>query len=79
MFNLPVNGWDLALLAIASYVAIVALARMMLAERNRLAKELDQQIEIERARVAAEKRKADKEARLREMQEQHDRQRRKAG
>ena len=54
------NTWDLVLLAIAGYVAVIALVRMMLAERNRLAQDLDQQIESERARLTAEKRRAKK-------------------
>ncbi len=73
------NTWDLVLLAIAGYVAIIALVRLMLAERNRLAQELDQQIEVERARLAAEKRKAEKERRKRELEEQQGGPRRRAG
>lgn len=72
------NTWDLVLLAIAAYVAVMSLVRLMLAERDRLARELDQQVEAERARIAAEKRKAEKEARQKALQEEYDRQRRKA-
>lgn len=74
------NTWDLVLLAIAGYVAVIALVRLMLSERNRLARELDQQVEAERARQAAEKRQAEKERRKRELEEQYaNQQRRRAG
>ncbi len=72
------NTFDLVLLAIAAYVAVIALVRMMLAERNRLGDELDRQIAAERARQAAEKRKAEKERRQREIEAEYERQRRRA-
>jgi hypothetical protein len=52
---------ELILLAIAGYIAAVALVRLMLGERNRLAGELDQQIAAERQKIAAEKKKAEKD------------------
>ena len=42
------DSWDIALLVIAGYVAVVALVRLMIRERNRLAHELLQQAEQER-------------------------------
>jgi hypothetical protein len=72
------NGWDVALLAIAGYFAVIALVQLMLGERHRLAKELDAQIAAEQARLAAEKRKAEKERRRQEMAEEFQRQKRKA-
>jgi flagellar biosynthesis/type III secretory pathway M-ring protein FliF/YscJ len=42
------DSWDIALLVIAAYVAVVALVRLMIRERNRLAHELLQQAEQER-------------------------------
>ena len=72
------NTWDLVLLVIASYVAVISLVRLMLAERGRLAAELDQQIEAERARLAAEKRKEERDRRQREREEEYEKQRRKA-
>ena len=42
------DSLDIALLVIAGYVAVVALVRLMIRERNRLANELLQQAEQER-------------------------------
>jgi hypothetical protein len=51
------EGWEIALLAVSGYVAVMALVRLMLARRDRLLKELREQAENE-ARIKA------KEARL---------------
>lgn len=72
------NTWDLLLLAVAAYIAVLALVRMMLAERNRLAADLDQQVKAEQARLAAEQRKAEKERRKKELEEEYERVRRKS-
>jgi hypothetical protein len=44
------DGWDVALLAVAGYVAVSALVRLMLARRDRLLAEF-------RAQMAEEKRR----------------------
>lgn len=49
------DGWDVALLAGASYVAVTVLVRFMLAERNKLLADFQKQIEAEQARQRAEK------------------------
>lgn len=72
------SAWDWALLAVAGYLAVLALVRLMLAERNRLGQELDAQITAEQHRLAVEKLKAEKERRQREMQEDYDKQRKRA-
>jgi hypothetical protein len=42
------DGWDLALLAIAGYVAIVALVRLMIRRRDQLVGELVEEAEKKR-------------------------------
>lgn len=49
------DGWDVALLAAASYAAVTVLVRFMLAERNKLLADFQKQIEAEQARQRAEK------------------------
>ena len=49
------DGWDVALLAGASYVAVTVLVRFMLAERNKLLADFQKQIEAAQARQRAEK------------------------
>lgn len=49
------DGWDVALLAGAGYVAVTVLIRFMLAERNKLLADFQKQIEAEQARQRAEK------------------------
>jgi hypothetical protein len=49
------DGWDVALLAGASYVAVTILVRFMLAERNKLLADFQKQIEAEQVRQRAEK------------------------
>jgi hypothetical protein len=77
MGYLPATTWELALLALAVYVAVVSLVRLMLAERDRLGRELGQQISAEQARLAAEKRKAERDRRRKEIEEEYERLRRK--
>lgn len=60
------DGWDIAVLVFAGYLAVVALVRLMLAERERVIERLRGKAEAERARQAeaaelkaeAERRKA---------------------
>ncbi|HUY88778.1 MAG TPA: hypothetical protein VMV10_08600 [Pirellulales bacterium] len=49
------DGWDVALLAGASYVAVTVLVRFMLAERNKLLADFQKQIEAAQAQQRAEK------------------------
>ncbi|HTU25600.1 MAG TPA: hypothetical protein VMF30_09395 [Pirellulales bacterium] len=43
------NAWDVALFAIAGYIAIVSLVRLMLARRNSLARQLQDDLERRRS------------------------------
>jgi hypothetical protein len=43
------DGWDIALLAAAAYVAVTALVRLMARRRNQLIEQLRQQAEDEPA------------------------------
>ncbi len=52
MFNL--DRWDVALLAIAGYVAVVTLTRMMARHRDRLVADLERRAVAERRRQKAE-------------------------
>jgi hypothetical protein len=54
VFNL--DRWDVALLAIAGYVAVVTLTRMMAQHRNRLVADLERQATAEQRRQKAEAR-----------------------
>ena len=56
--------WDLGLLAVAAYLAIIWLVRLMLRERDRLAGELEQQLAAEERRLAVEKKKAERKQRV---------------
>ncbi len=42
------NGWDLALLAVAGYVAAMGLVRMMIRRRDQMLDEFHQRMEAER-------------------------------
>ncbi len=46
-----VNAWDLALFAVAGYIAVSSLAQLMIAKRNALAVELRNELEQERRRL----------------------------
>ena len=48
------DGWDLALLAIAGYVAIVALVRLMIRRRDQLVGELVEEAERKKRRQAGQ-------------------------
>ena len=52
MFNL--DRWDVALLAIAGYVAVVTLTRRMARHRDRLVADLERRAVAERRRQKAE-------------------------
>jgi hypothetical protein len=54
VFNL--DRWDVALLAIAGYVAVVSLTRLMARHRDRLVADLERQATAEQRRQKAEAR-----------------------
>ena len=54
MFNL--DRWDVALLAVAGYIAVVSLSRMMARHRDRFVSKLQQQAAAEQQRQRAEAR-----------------------
>jgi hypothetical protein len=45
------EGWDIALLAAAGYMAVTALVRMMIRQRDRLVDELSREAAKQRARI----------------------------
>lgn len=47
-----INGWNLAVLVIAAYLAIVTLIRLMRRRRDEVVVELQKQVETEQQRVA---------------------------
>lgn len=53
------NGWDLAVLAVAGYVAVTLLVRLMTVERDRLLNQLrgELQVEIQKQKLAEKQRK----------------------
>ncbi len=51
------NGWDVALLAIAIYVAVVTLARMMISRRDALWEELRLEAQAEQRQQKEQQRK----------------------
>ena len=59
------SSWDVALLAVAGYVAVVSLVRLMLRRRDQLLADFREQIQLEKQRKAREekKRKAEEERR----------------
>lgn len=54
------DRWDILLLLGASYVAVMSLVRLMTARRDRLVAEVQQQVAVERERLAAERKKQKK-------------------
>ena len=58
------NGWDVAVLAIAGYVAVMSLARLMLRRRDELVVEF-------RAKMKREKRKKAEMERKKAQEERH--------
>ncbi len=57
-----VNGWDIALLAIAIYVAVISLARMMISRRDALWEELNAEALAEQRRSLREQRRQQQSA-----------------
>lgn len=57
------DGWDIALLVAASYVAVSSLVRLMRQRRDELSVEMRRQLEAEQRRRAAEERMAKEKAR----------------
>ncbi len=55
MFDL--DRWDVVLLAVAGYIAVVSLTRMMARHRDRLVVDLQQQAAAEQKRQRAEARR----------------------
>ncbi len=53
---LGLSGWDVAVLAIAAYLSIVTLVRLMQHRRDQVVARLKTQVAAERARKAAEER-----------------------
>jgi hypothetical protein len=53
--------WDGVFLAIAGYVAVITLVRMMAAHRKKVAAELHEQIQVEHDRKIEEERRKKKE------------------
>ena len=51
------DAWDMALLALASYVAIMALVRMMHRRKDAIVDELTEQIDAQRERLRVEQKK----------------------
>jgi len=48
------DGWSIALVALAAYVAVISLVRLMIGHRRRLIAELRSQFDAGRQRRAAE-------------------------
>lgn len=59
------NSWDVALLAIAGYVAVMSLARLMLRRRDQLLAHFREEIKREKERKAREERRRRAEEELR--------------
>ena len=55
------NSWDLGLLAVAAYLAVIWLVRLMLRERDRVGRELEEQLAAEQRRLESEKKKAERQ------------------
>ncbi len=51
------DGWDIALLVIAGYVAVVALIRLMTRRRDQMIDEFREEVEKEQNRKAAQRRR----------------------
>lgn len=59
------EGWEIALLVAAGYVAVSSLVRLMRERRDVLTADMRRQIEAEQRRLAAEKRQTKEKARKR--------------
>ena len=51
------DGWDLALLAAAAYLAVVSLVRLMIRRRDQLRDEFHREVKKEKKRRAVEQRR----------------------
>ena len=51
------DPWDMALLAVAGYVAVLSLTRLMIRRRDQLVEEFRKQVNKERSRRKREERK----------------------
>ena len=60
------DGWDLALLVVAGYVATTALVRLMIRRRDRMLAEFRRRMADEKKRKAAEERRQKRGAQRRE-------------
>jgi hypothetical protein len=61
------NGWDVAILLLAGYLAIVLLVRLMRKRRDELVRELQQEVTLEQFKQKAERRRQRKQQ-IRERQ-----------
>jgi len=53
------DGWDIALLVLAGYLAVVALVRLMIRRRDQLLRQLELEVkQAQRAKVLAEAKQA---------------------
>ena len=55
------DGWNIALLVLAGYVAVSQLVRLMLARRNKLVAELREQAAAEQRKIQQEKRRREED------------------
>ena len=46
------DSWDVALLAVATYIALIGLVRLMLYHRNKLVAQFRAEVQVERGRQA---------------------------
>ncbi len=51
------DGWDVALLAAAIYMGVTALVRLMIRRRDQMVEQFRQEVDKEKSRRKAEKRK----------------------
>ncbi len=61
------NGWDVALLALAGYLAVTSLVRLMITRSDRLIEDLNRQAEIQQQEAKKRARKEEEEQRLRDL------------
>ena len=64
------DGWDITLLLIASYVAVVSLVRLMLHNRDALTKQFRKELDAEKIRRAEEEALRLREERQKKRQEE---------
>ncbi len=54
------DGWDIAIMVVAAYIAVTALVRLMYLRRDSLLDELARQVQAEQERRRLEKRREDR-------------------